>query len=510
MSILLTTLNARYIHTSLGLRYLYANMQEYQPKTEIVEFTIQQSTDDILAQLINKSPKIIGFSIYIWNIIETTRLIKEIKILRPEVIIIIGGPEVSHEYEQTEIFQLSDYLITGWGDISFYRLCRALDLNENIPDKAIEGVQPDLDKIRLPYQYFSDHDIQNRIIYVEASRGCPFKCEFCISSLDKTAISFPLDPFLHEMDELYHRGLRKFKFVDRTFNLKKEFTTKILNFFLDKIATYPENPIFLHFELVPDYLSDELKSLILKFPAGSLQFEIGIQTLNPETQELISRRTNLLKAKENISWLSKHTAVHLHVDLIAGLPAETLASFAKGFNELWSWSPQEIQLGILKRLKGTPISRHTEAFGYKYSPNPPYSILENNIMSFENVNQMKRVAKYWDLIANSGRFQNTLALFLGNNAFAEIWDFSDWLYQRIQQTHSIALDRLFALVFEYLTEVKKHDIETIQKLMQQDFIRFGMHGWPKFLGALPDDWKKLKKNQKNEQTHQLKRQQQHQ
>ena len=131
-------------------------------------------------------------------------------------------------------------------------------------------------------------------------------------------------------------------------------------------------------------------------------------------------------------------------------------------------------------------------------------------MSFENVNQMKRVAKYWDLIANSGRFQNTLALFLGNNAFAEIWDFSDWLYQRIQQTHSIALDRLFALVFEYLTEVKKHDIETIQKLMQQDFIRFGMHGWPKFLGALPDDWKKLKKNQKNEQTHQLKRQQQHQ
>lgn len=508
MSILLTTLNARFAHASLALRYLYANMLELQGQTSIIEFTIQQNVEDILECIIQHDPRIVGFSVYIWNIVETTQLIQELKLLRPDITIIIGGPEVSYEYEDTAIYNAADYLIKGWGEISFYQLCRQLINKQIITQKAITGIQQKLENITLPYRYYTDHDIKHRTVYIEASRGCPFKCEFCLSSLDKTAWSFPLDPFLAEMDLLYQRGLRQFKFIDRTFNLKKEFTTRILEFFLNKIANHPEEPLFLHFELVPDHLPDELKALILLFPDGSLQFEIGIQTLNPETQVLISRKTDIKKAQENIRWLSTKTTVHLHVDLIAGLPAETLKDFANGFNELWSWQPQEIQLGILKRLKGTPIIRHTEAFQYKYSHIPPYSVLENKTMSFSTLNHIKRIAKFWDLIANSGRFKHTLPLLLNQDAFAAISEFTTWSFPKVNQTHGIAFDKLFALVFDYLQNYTEHTLSIIQQAMQQDFIRIGTHGWPKFLGTPPDNWKEQLIN-KTKQKSLPKRQQQH-
>lgn len=501
MSILLTTLNARFAHASLGLRYLSANMGSLRSQTEICEFTIQQNISDILETIVTKSPKIIGMGIYIWNIIESTTLIKELKVLRPEIKIILGGPEISYEYTDTEIFKYADHLITGWGDISFPKLCHDLlniqKINSEHPDgqnlatipKVIEGIQAKLTDIVLPYTEYSDADLKQRTIYVEASRGCPFKCEFCLSSLDKTAWSFPLESFMAQMDVLYTKGLRQYKFVDRTFNLKKEFTSTILNFFLDKIALNPTEMLFLHFELVPDYLSDDLKALILKFPEGTLQFEIGIQTLHLETQKLISRKTDLKKAKENIQWLSQKTAVHLHVDLIAGLPAENWQQFAAGFNELWSWQPHEIQLGILKRLKGTPIIRHTPTYAIKYSLAPPYTILENNALSFHEINEIKRIAKYWDLLANSGRFNTVLPILLGTMPFENMHEFSIWLYQNTNQTHSIALDRLFNLVFDYLVMVKKHPLEVIQNKMSDDFKRIGIQGWPKILGPQPDDWK---------------------
>src|SRR5699024_6920126 len=203
------------------------------------------------------------------------------------------------------------------------------------------------------------------------------------------------------------------------------------------------DPLFLHFELVPDVISDELKAKILECPDGSMQFEVGIQTLNPVTQKLISRRTDLVKAKENISWLSNHTDVHLHVDLIVGLPDETIDEFGKGFNELWSWDPQEIQVGILKRLKGTPIIRHTTEYQFKYSQEPPYSVLENRNMPFLVVQELERFAKFWDLISNSGRFQTTLPLILKEDAFAEFRALSNALYAELKRTHSISLDRLF-------------------------------------------------------------------
>jgi len=450
MSILLTTLNARYTHASLGLRYLLANMGPLQDQTRIQEFVTGAKTADLVERILAHAPRIVGFGVYIWNVEETTRLVAMLKRVAPAVKIILGGPEVSHETGEQEIVGLADYVVTGWGDVTFPKLCGEI-LNGPKPLMKIHaGVQPPMDAIALPYALYNDDDIANRTLYVEASRGCPFKCEFCLSSLDKTAWPFPLDAFLAEMEAMYVRGARLFKFVDRTFNLNVKTSLRIMDFFLDKIAQYPDDPIYAHFELVPDHLPDALKDTIAKFPAGALQFEIGIQSFNPEVQALVSRRQNNEKAAENIRWLTQHATAHLHVDLIAGLPGEDVASFARGFDQLVGLGAEEIQFGILKRLRGTPIIRHTEAFGMVYDPYPPYTVLATDKIDFATMQRLVRFARYWDLVANSGRFANTTPVLLGEAPFDNFMAFSDWIYTRTDATHRIALDRLAKLVAEYL------------------------------------------------------------
>ncbi|RYE73517.1 MAG: DUF4080 domain-containing protein, partial [Oxalobacteraceae bacterium] len=287
-------------------------------------------------------------------------------------------------------------------------------------------------------------------LYVEASRGCPFKCEFCLSSLDKTAWAFDLQQFLAELEKLHARGARLFKFVDRTFNLNVKTSLAIMQFFLDKLEAHPDDPVYAHFEVVPDHLPDALKEGIMRFPPGTLQFEIGIQSFNPEVQALVSRRQNNDKAADNIRWLCAHSQAHLHVDLIAGLPGEDLESFARGFDRLLSLKPHEIQFGILKRLRGTPIIRHTQDFGMVYDPHPPYTILANDRIDFATMQRLVRFARYWDLVANSGRFAHTLEMVLGASPFANFMALSDWLYENTDATHRIALDRLAGLVTKWL------------------------------------------------------------
>lgn len=473
MTILLSTLNARYAHASLGLRYLYANMGELQADTHLEEFVIGAKTTDLLERLLawQKADEklIIGFGVYIWNVEETTKLVALIKRVAPEVTIILGGPEVSYETEQQAIVKLADYVITGWGDVSFADLCQQILRGPQPLMKIHAGVQASLDRLQLPYRYYSDQDIRHRTLYVEASRGCPFKCEFCLSSLDKTAWPFDLDAFLAEMEALYMRGARLFKFVDRTFNLNIKSSLKIMQFFLDKLAQHPDDPVFAHFEVVPDHLPDALKASIEQFPEGSLQFEIGIQSFNPEVQSLISRKQNNDKAADNLAWLSQHSHAHLHVDLIAGLPGESIASFAQGFDKLVAIGPHEIQFGILKRLRGTPIIRHTEQYDLRFDPYPPYTILANSDINFAQMQRLVRFARYWDLIANSGRFGHTLTLILGSTPFANFMALSDWIYAETDATHKIALDRLANLVGRWLTTERGHDPDQIRLVLGKDY-----------------------------------------
>jgi radical SAM superfamily enzyme YgiQ (UPF0313 family) len=468
MTILLCTLNARYTHASLGLRYLLANMGELAEQTAIQEFVIGTKTTEIVERILARKPRIVGFGIYIWNVEESARVVSMLKRVAPDVTVVLGGPEVSYETAEQPIVKAADYVVTGWGDVTFPKLCAQI-LNGPQPlMKLHAGEQPPMDQIRLPYSLYSDDDIAHRTLYVEASRGCPFKCEFCLSSLDKTAWPFPLDAFLEEMEGLYQRGARLYKFVDRTFNLNVKTSQKIMQFFLDKITANPDDPVYAHFELVPDHLPDALKDSITQFPPGALQFEIGIQSFNPEVQSLVSRRQNNEKAAENIRWLHQQSHAHLHVDLIAGLPGEDVASFARGFDHLVSLGPHEIQLGILKRLRGTPIIRHTEPFGMVYDPYPPYTVLATSLIDFPTMQRLVRFARYWDLVANSGRFANTVRHLLADAPFERFMAFSDWMYTRTDATHRIALDRLAKLVGEWLQERGMPKTEAAE-LLESDY-----------------------------------------
>jgi hypothetical protein len=271
-----------------------------------------------------------------------------------------------------------------------------------------------------------------------------------LSALDKTAWPFPLEALLAELEQMHARGVRVFKFVDRTFNLHIATSKRILQFFLDKLAADPANPVFAHFELVPDHLPESLKESVKLFPEGTLQFEIGIQTFNVEVQCLISRKQNNEKAMENLRWLRTHSNAHLHVDLIAGLPGEDVASFARGFDQLVSLQPHEIQMGILKRLRGAPISRHTKNYELVFDPAPPYTILSTNLIAFTMMQRLLRFARYWDLVANSGRFKSLLPELLAETPFARFLALSDWLYAKTDATHRISPERLAGLLNEWL------------------------------------------------------------
>lgn len=460
MSIILSTLNARYSHASLGLRYLLANMGELAPVTQLHEFVIGVRAADVVEKLLVHKPGIIGFGVYIWNVDELTHIVALLKRVAPDVTVVLGGPEVSYESSEQEIVRLADFVITGWGDITFAKLCTQLMKGPRPVMKVHAGEQPAMEQIASPYRHYTDEDIANRTVYVEASRGCPFKCEFCLSALDKTAWPFPLEDLLLQLDNLYARGVRVFKFVDRTFNLNITTSRRLLQFFLDKLATHPNDPVFAHFELVPDHLPESLKASIRQFPAGTLQFEIGIQTFNPEVQALISRRQDNDKAIANLRWLREETQAHLHVDLIAGLPAEDMESFARGFDLLAALRPHEIQLGVLKRLRGAPISRHAASYGMVFDSAPPYQILTTDRISFPMMQRLVRFARYWDLVANSGRFADLMPALLGDSPFARFLALSDWLYQNTDATHRISPERLQRLLAQWLDDTPARHHET--------------------------------------------------
>jgi radical SAM superfamily enzyme YgiQ (UPF0313 family) len=479
--IVLATLNARWTHASLGLRYLYANLGDLQPRARIAEFTVAAPIDEVVARLLAGAPRVLGLGVYIWNVARTIALMQRLREVAPDLKIVIGGPEVSHETEGQPIVRLADHVITGPGDLSFARLVRALLDGPRPLTKVIAGETPELAALALPYAFYTDADIAHRHLYVEASRGCPFKCEFCLSALDRTAWPFDLSRVLDELARLYARGARRMRFVDRTFNLKAATGRAILDFFLERIEAAPDEPLFAHFELVPDHLPDALKEAIVRFPPGALQFEIGIQTWNPDVQARISRRQDDGKAEANIRWLREHTQAHLHVDLIAGLPGEDLASFGAGFDRLVALRPHEIQVGVLKRLRGAPIARHTEAFGLRFAPQAPYAVEATDALPAADVARVVRFARYWDLYGNSGRFARTLPVLLGDAPFARFMRFADWLHARLGATHRLSLERQAESLHRWLVEADGRDPEETTALLETDYAASGARGRPAFM-----------------------------
>jgi radical SAM superfamily enzyme YgiQ (UPF0313 family) len=474
--IVLATLNAKYIHSAFGLRYLLANLGELQPRAQLLEFDLNRRPVDIVEAILQVQPRIVGLGVYIWNATPTTEVVRLLKSLRPELKVVLGGPEVSYETDQQPLAHMADCVICGEADLAFAEIARQLLGGRTPPRRIVQAPLPDLQRLTLPYDWYTDEDLAHRVLYVEASRGCPFSCEFCLSSLDIPVRTFPLDRFLTALQRLLDRGARHFKFVDRTFNLQIATARTILEFLLRR---HREGQ-FYHFEIVPDRLPPELREIIRQFPPGSLQFEVGIQTFNPEVAARISRRQNYARLEENLIWLRQHTGVHIHADLIAGLPGESLESFAAGFDRLVAVQPHEIQFGILKRLRGTPISRHDTEWGMVYNPHPPYEILQNRLIDFPTMQRLRRFARYWDLVANSGHFPETAPRLWSpdRSPFFSFLQWSDWLYQKAGRTDSIALPRLAAWLFEYLTAVLGQPPAEVAASLARDFARAGHRDLP--------------------------------
>ncbi|HMC27318.1 MAG TPA: DUF4080 domain-containing protein, partial [Verrucomicrobiae bacterium] len=487
--IVLTTLNAKYIHAAFGLRYLLANMGALRSRAALREFDINQRPIEIAEALLAMSPKIIGFGIYIWNVSETTEVVSILKRVRPEIQIILGGPEVGYETEQQQIVELVDYVVTGEADLKFGELCNQLLSGEKPPAKIVPAPLPEFSQLVLPYDLYDDKDIAHRVIYVEASRGCPFTCEFCLSSLDIPVRQAPLPKLLEALQRLLDRGVKHFKFVDRTFNLNLNVSQTLLQFFLERYKP----GLFFHFEMIPDRLPEALRAIIAKFPPGALQFEVGVQSFNEEVCQLISRRQDLRRLEENFRFLRGQTGVHIHADLIAGLPGEDLESFGAGFDRLIALGPQEIQIGILKRLRGTPIVRHDQEWQMKYKAEPPYEILQNKLLDFATMQRLRRFSRYWDLIGNSGNFVESTPLIWSDNG-SPFWRFlqlSDWLFEKVGRTDSIALARLAELLFDFLTTKLGLPHQSTAERIWRDYQRGDRREQPEFLRAYIADEKRV-------------------
>jgi radical SAM superfamily enzyme YgiQ (UPF0313 family) len=462
-AIVLATINAKWIHPSLALRLLKANLGSLETHCTILEFALRQPLKEKIAPIIAEQPRIIGLSVSIWNHLATLELLKALEAKwkngTQKPFVVLGGPEVSWLPDDAEIFRCADYVIRGEGEESFRSLCFELLGESHIAGEAKTAKTIFLGKgdaiinvneISSPYRLYTDEDLARKLIYVEASRGCPFNCEFCSGSsrnqMQKVR-EFPLEPFLADMETLVKKGGKTFKFLDRTFNLDIDRAQRIIEFFLDHIN---DRPFCVHFEMVPSRFPESLKELLCRFPTGTLRLELGIQTFNIQTRALLQISGDIEEELKTLEFLREKTNAILHVDLIAGLPGEGLASFKSGYDRLWQvLSKQgedktpgglfEIQLGILKCLPGTPIARHNEAFKMKYSAAPPYEVIETGALSAAELDKIKNFARFWELIVNRASFSALISALLpaGKPVFDRFMDLSDKLLEHFGRNWGI-------------------------------------------------------------------------
>jgi radical SAM superfamily enzyme YgiQ (UPF0313 family) len=437
--IVLATINAKWIHPSLALRLLKANLADLESRCQILEFALRQDLSEKTAALLNARPAILGLSVSIWNHAATLELLRALDGLweRGRPVIVLGGPEASFLDRDAELFRHADYVIRGDGEAAFRDLCKRLLSGETAPAPEpafIDAPPVETAAIAAGYRLYTAEDLARKLSYVEASRGCPYGCDFCLSGgapqspAGKRVREFPLDQFLGEMDALIARGARSFKFLDRTFNLDIDRAIRILEFFLARLTP----GLYVHFEMVPSRFPPELREILKRFPPGSLRLELGIQTLNPSVAALIGRPGDPEAELETLDFLRRETNAIVHADLIAALPGEDLRSFAQGFDRLWQVRPGEIQAGILKLLPGTAMARHVEPFGMRFNPDPPYEALETAALPRADLDRLKNFARFWELIVNRGAFSAAVDRLFPPEApvFAPFMDLADRLLAR--------------------------------------------------------------------------------
>ncbi len=485
MKIVCTTLNAKYIHTNLAIRYLKAYARP-QFDIDIVEYTIKDPVLNIVTDLIKRNPDVVGFSCYIWNIEDSIKIIKLIKKINPSVQTVFGGPEVSYDApDWLERIPELDFIISGEGEKAFKDLLYALNGEKSL--REVGGLayrengeirfNPQTEKLDLsampsPFRFEEDlPHLPKRITYIETSRGCPFTCQFCLSSIESGVRYFDMDKIKDDLRYLMKNGAKTIKFMDRTFNINRKYAMDIFRFLIEE---HTPGTVF-QFEITADIMKPDIIEFLNKeAPPGLFRFEIGVQSTNEHTNQLIKRRQDFGKLSRIVKMIKEGGKIAQHLDLIAGLPKEDYNSFRKTFNDVFALKPEELQLGFLKMLRGTGLRRDAGKYGYVYMDHPPYEILSNDVLSFHDIIKIKQaediLEKYW----NKHRMDHTIE-FLTTHIFTSAFDFfqefgahwedSGWPKIGYQP------EDLFERLYSFLKTKKIADLDVVLALMQMDFLK---------------------------------------
>ena len=492
--IVLAGINSQYVHLNLAVRYLKKYVEANSDlKIEIYETNINNQVFNIIKDIYELNPDKIIFSTYIWNKEYIVEIVKELKKVLPNVEIILGGPEVSYKWEKFMANMPEvDALLLGEGEnVLLNFLTKEEDKvlgvvsrkNDEIVFNGIEPIIENLDIVPFPYEDWELED-KTKIFYYESSRGCPFSCSYCLSSIDKTVRYYSLDRVKKDLKRFLDSPIKLLKFVDRTFNLRKERYMEIWKFLLEN---YREGITF-HFEINANIFDDETLDFLEKVPKGYFQFEIGVQSINPETMVAIKRNNILDKLAHNVRRISRN--IHLHLDLIAGLPYETYDIFKNSFNYVYNLKPEMIQLGFLKLLKGTQMYDEVEKYQYKYYSRPPYEVFSNKFISFGELVKLKNLEKMLDYYYNSEKFRYTCDFVINNNfdtPFAFFEKIAEYYDKKGYLKISHKEVALFNILYDFYVENNLKDLDIFVEFLKYDYLALGKPGsYPEWLKSNKD------------------------
>ncbi len=483
MKLLLVALNAKYIHTNIAIRYLKHSMNEINIDVDIAEFTINHRIEYIVSEIYKRRPKIIGFSTYIWNVDMIHRISKLLKKIMPELVIILGGPEVSFDVE--EIMKSNDsidIIVIGEGEKTFPKLVKALINNwdysqiDSIAFRAKGKVyvgetlpKPiNLDELSFPYQ--KENLNPNKIVYYESSRGCPFQCQYCLSSRLGGVRFRSLELVKEEILYFIEQEIKQVKFIDRTFNANKSHAMEIMDF----IVKNSRGKTNFHFEIVSELVDNDMLGFLSKVPAGLFQFEIGVQSTNPETLKEIQRKLNFNRLTKVVHHIRNDRNIHLHLDLIAGLPKEDYFTFRKSFDDVFFLRPDKLQLGFLKLLRGSGIRERFKDYGYIFDDYPPYELLENNCISYTDIVKLKGVEKMLELYWNNRMFRNSIYAIINNHyrsPFRFFEDLSCYWEKNKYHHKSHGRDKLYNIIFDFYKSRWGNHTNIFKDILKLDYLK---------------------------------------
>lgn len=489
MKILLTAINSQFIHSNLAVRYLRAFTKDLNYECSIREFSINDREERVLEEIIKEKPNVVAFSTYIWNIEMVKRLSVLIKEVDEEIEILYGGPEVSYDSINLLKDLSGQYIIEGEGEETFREFVKyklgLIDIRNvrglYYKDKEqilCNGNRLAIDMNNLVFPYEEEDNLENKIVYYEGSRGCPYKCKYCLSSTTHGVRFLDIDRVKEELEFFIKKNVKLVKFVDRTFNCNKKFSTEVWTYLINQ-----ETNTKFHFEISADILSFEEMEILKKAPKGRFQFEVGVQSTNDDVLDNINRFVDFNDIKEKVGQLLEIRNIHQHLDLIVGLPNEDFNSFKKSFNDVYSIEPEAVQIGFLKLLQGSAMRLEADKYGMKFSPYAPYEVLKTSHISYEELLILKKVDHMVDKYYNSGKFTNIVKYFISK--FETPFDFylelSTFFDNKGYFSRNINNNDYYKVFLDFNMEILKSENQVLKDIIKFDYLSFNKRrGMPTF------------------------------